>query len=587
MLRKTLIAATLPGLALASFDCRPPGPIVPRPTDIASHPAFALASSELNKVLQLATSREIEAGWPVDDTSFSVGIISWDQPDKAVPVWEYHYLAPNTVNGTKEVTRDSQYLIGSVSKVISDYILLRSGLSLDDPITKYIPVLKNNSSVIDWDTITLRHLASGLAGIPQYYGGFEFYFLKEYYESLGFPQLEDDDYEPCGVIGLNEPCSEQQLFGALLDIYPVAKPASRPFYSTISFHIFIHAIQEATGKNYTQLVKELVTERLAMSSTLESPGSDARAVIPPVENFWGKTYSYYSAGAGLVSTLSDLSVFFHSILDRSILDTETDVLAWLKPSSSTGSPYALVGMPWEIYRTQTLTPRHPHTIDLYAKGGAAQGYRSQVAVIDEYGVAIVLLTAGPPKAANFIYNAVLETLVPAIDEAARDQGLAYTGTFVDNRSKSDAAITVTISQDVNSTILAGLEYNGTDMMASYREIFYRNIGKTLDMLPTVARIYPLDIITNSTTKQGNGYEKKVLREEWRIDWDLVTNTATELPGAGVSMNECLYWVAGDWTYYGNESLDRLVFVRDALTREVLGVDIPILRSGFLAKAKLL
>jgi CubicO group peptidase (beta-lactamase class C family) len=86
-----------------------------------------------------------------------------------------------------------------------------------------------------------------------------------------------------------------ELFEALLDIYPVAKPASRPFYSTISFHIFIRAIQEVTGKNYTQLVKELVTERLAMSSTLESPGSDARAVIPPVENFWGKSYSYYSA----------------------------------------------------------------------------------------------------------------------------------------------------------------------------------------------------------------------------------------------------------------------------------------------------
>ena len=70
------------------------------------------------------------------------------------------------MNGTKKLDRDSQYLIGSVSKVISDALLLKSGLNLDDPIIKYIPTLNNGSSVIDWNNITLRALASQLSGMP-------------------------------------------------------------------------------------------------------------------------------------------------------------------------------------------------------------------------------------------------------------------------------------------------------------------------------------------------------------------------------------------------------------------------------------
>jgi Beta-lactamase len=293
----------------------------------------------------------------------------------------------------------------------------------------------------------------------------------------------------------------------------------------------------------------------------------------------------FDSGAGLVSSLSDLTVFFHGILDRSILGTEAEVLTWLKPSSNTGSPYSLVGMPWEIYRTQNLTPKHPHMIDLYAKAGASEGYRSQIAVIDEYGIAVVILTAGNPKAVNFLYNAVLDVLVPAIDDIARDQGRDFTGTFVEYPRDSSVKFKVTIAQDEDSMIIAELMRNGTDMLASYREVFTLNIGHSADRLPTVARIYPTDMNTNSEIQQHQGTGKKVILEEWRIDWDLEVNTATQLPGADGSRNDCLYWVLGDWTYYGQESLDRLVFVRDALTNEVIGLQIPILRSGLLTKGK--
>lgn len=149
-----------------ALDCRPPGPIVPKSRSLHTQDLFTKATSRLTNVLEQALNGSIEAGWPTENTSFSIGLITWDQPNAAVPAWEYHHLAPSNVNGTKNLTRNSQYLIGSISKVFTDYILLRSGLELDSPIVDYLPALRNGSSLISWDNITLRQLASQVAGIP-------------------------------------------------------------------------------------------------------------------------------------------------------------------------------------------------------------------------------------------------------------------------------------------------------------------------------------------------------------------------------------------------------------------------------------
>lgn len=77
----------------------------------------------------------------------------------------------------------------------------------------------------------------------------------------------------------------------MLDSYPIAPPASRPVYSNIAYVLFIYAVQEATGKNYTSLLKDFLTEPLGLTNTVESPGDDAKAVIPPVDNTWGANYS--------------------------------------------------------------------------------------------------------------------------------------------------------------------------------------------------------------------------------------------------------------------------------------------------------
>ena len=74
--------------------------------------------------------------------------------------------------------------------------------------------------------------------------------------------------------------------------YPVTAPMERPAYSNIAFTIFAMALEEATGKNYTQLVADILSKPLGLENTLPSPGDDKKAVIPPGESSWGSDYGY-------------------------------------------------------------------------------------------------------------------------------------------------------------------------------------------------------------------------------------------------------------------------------------------------------
>lgn len=139
---------------------------MPRPTNLSQSESLRQVAANLASVFDQAVAGRIKAGWAVENTSFSLALVSFDQDDPGVPVWEYHHLAETNVNGTKNLTRDSQYLIGSVTKVFADLALLKSGLDLDESIAEFLPALANSSSEIQWKDISLRALGSHLSGIP-------------------------------------------------------------------------------------------------------------------------------------------------------------------------------------------------------------------------------------------------------------------------------------------------------------------------------------------------------------------------------------------------------------------------------------
>jgi len=159
----SLISALFGTLAIASIDCRPNGPVVPRPTDLANSQVVTSALGDLTNLLQQAVDGDVK-GSNLANSSFSVALISFSQQDAAIPIWEFHHLSPANVNGTKNLDRDSQYLIGSVSKVFTDLVLLKSGIDPDTPVQEYLPSLEDGR--ISWRDITLKALGNNLAGTP-------------------------------------------------------------------------------------------------------------------------------------------------------------------------------------------------------------------------------------------------------------------------------------------------------------------------------------------------------------------------------------------------------------------------------------
>ncbi|KAF5635295.1 beta-lactamase 3 [Fusarium tjaetaba] len=561
-------------LTSAELKCRPEGPVLPRPTALTKSPIFQAAATNLTETLNAALSGSITAGWPIGNVSFSLAVVSGDQCDLGVPIWEYHHLAAANTKGTKNLDRDSQYLIGSITKVFTDYVLLKSGMDLDAPVTEYLPGLDGKSK-IQWRDVTLRMLASYLGGTPANYGFSDFYLLKEVFLAYGLPAIEDNDYPPCGVTGLNKGCTgqESEILSGMRESYPQTAPNERPAYSNMAFVLLGMALEEYTGKTYAQLIEEIVSDPLGMINTFPSPGDDDQAVIPPGDSSWGSDYKLNTPAGGLVSSLSDLSKFSHALLSRTLNMTSTEINGWLKPSAFAGNAYTLTGMPWEILRVSNLTPEHPHAVTVYGKSGGAQNYRSQLSFIDDYCLAIVILTAGPMKTVPILTNAMLSTFVSAADEVSREQAKRYEQRYMSDHE--DVPMEALLEQDDDSMILTSLHRNGTDIMSSLRDIWDLTLGDFLPKVGPKIRVFPSQLRENATLDG-----ESVVKEVWHLWPDLNWGFETDLPGNWIEGMDCVGWSIQDWIHYGGEPLDRvLLYVGD--DGDVRGFEVPFLRSGIL------
>lgn len=361
--------------------------------------------------------------------------------------------------------------------------------------------------------------------------------------------------------------------------YPTAALNQRPAYSSVSFTIMFMAIENVTGKNYTELLGEHFSEPLGLKNTMPSPGDEKKAVIPPGENTWGADYSFNVPGGGLVSSLSDLTKFAHGILSRSLSMTEAEIRGWLKPTSFNGGSVGFVGLPWEIYRPANLTPDHPHPISIYGKGGGAQGYRTQISLVDEYGVGIIVLTAGPPQLVNLLTGALMTTFVPAVDEAARlEAQKKYARTFEKDRKNvtNSTAVSATFALDGDSLVIKELTNGDANIVTALVDIWGFTMGQYGFAAKTPIRLFPDDIDEVIILKDGT----KVKRETWRLWPESGGPGDTDLPGMTYQSDDCLWWTLQDWVHYGSEPLDRVLFYSD-MEGEVVGFEAPFLRSGIL------
>lgn len=374
------------------------------------------------------------------------------------------------------------------------------------------------------------------------------------------------------------------ILQGLMSAHAVAPPMERPVYSNVAFNLLSYALQDMTGKPYSELLVDYLTDPFNMTNTYPSPGNSTQGVIPsvPYFNSWGVDYGEHTPAGGLVSTVSDLSILLHSLLSHTTLHTPTAVRQWLQPHSFLGSLYSGFGMPWETFRVppEAVFPVDDpgHIITMVKKDGIAVGYRSRLAILDEYGAGFVILTAGDTGAMSVISNALLKTLAPVIDEIARDQTqeLGYAETFTERCNGT--LFNATFSLDDKGLRITSLFRNQTDIVAMLKLVY----ASTLGMLArnflvgpdSILRLYPAEV--SSTGVVGN---RTVVREDWRLVWDNNPEVVSELPGQDISDFDCRSWETVDLLYYGNEPVDRIVFVKDFETGKVLGLEVPFLRSN--------
>lgn len=151
-------------------------------------------------------------------------------------------------NTTTPVTPSTYFELGSLTKAFTALaiILLKQDkkLSLDTPITKFIPWLKiyaPDKTTCITDNILIKHLLYQTSGLP-------FSTLKSIYPGTDTDALKN---------------TVHKLNGTICDF----EPGSKFQYATINYDILGYIIELVTGKSYEAFVKEKILSPLDLSST--------------------------------------------------------------------------------------------------------------------------------------------------------------------------------------------------------------------------------------------------------------------------------------------------------------------------------
>lgn len=166
--------------ALSFTPCPLLGPAFPPFSLNGDDKTIASALKELTKKFDTLVATDTGTHGDVSpNTTFSIALFSSDSGDAENEpfFWQYHHTAP-TLNksavGSYAADTDSIYGIGGLTEVFTVWSLLLTGDGdqiFDDPVTKYLPELGDNTREQDmiekvrWNDVTVGQLSSHMSGI--------------------------------------------------------------------------------------------------------------------------------------------------------------------------------------------------------------------------------------------------------------------------------------------------------------------------------------------------------------------------------------------------------------------------------------
>ncbi|KAI1446504.1 beta-lactamase/transpeptidase-like protein [Annulohypoxylon stygium] len=549
-LSTNLIAAlATSSIAQAALDghCPPLGPVLPAPTNPAAHGSVKSAVHNIWDDFQNFTA---EFG----STGLSIAVKSIHE---ASPLLELHHTPPVlNPNGTTVIDSQTVYRLGSISKLFAVLsILQQNQIKMDDLVTQYVPELlelkgetdeSNDITTVRWEEVTLGALASHMSGIGADLVN-DLASIPTDWTQVGLPQLNESSKTGCaGVLGL-PPCNRTEFFRDFGKRHPVYAPFTNPVYSNVASAILGFAVEAIINTTYENYVKQSIFDPLSMTNTtiFTGPKKDSWGFIPVNETWWGSSLGYEDIAGGFYSNTLDLLSFGTGILRHTVLDPDK-TRKWMKPLTSTSSSCLLLGGPWEIIRSNTVT-KDKRLVEFYCKAGNLASYNNELCLVPDYDLVITILSGGPESSADLVdlaLSKLVQGLLPAIEDAGKAEAMSkFGGTYADASTNS----TITLSlDDAPGFGISDWVVRDVDIIENYAK--FAALSSTPTDQAVSVRLYPTNLFSDC-------------RAAWRAVFDIGTPEQLAAKDANLFWSDasCHTWGSMDRLTYGFRSIDEFIF----------------------------
>lgn len=260
----------------------------------------------------------------------------------------------------------------------------------------------------------------------------------------------------------------------------------------------------------------------------------------------------------MFSTTSDMLAFVEAVYNNKFLSPH-ETRQWLEPQTHTSSFGMSIGASWEILRSDNITS-DKRIVDFYTKGGDIGMYHCRIAIVPDYDITLVLLTAGPEISDSTVYfNTIIKALIPAVEAAGKSEASVLEGTYVEESSNSS----LTLSSDSGGIIISNFTVEEFDVLNNIDSYAITTTKESLDesmKKPTTVegRLYP-------TKRQTKDEKLGTTKTAWRAVFDSMTQEEKDYIDNELFIKDgsCQTMYSLDRKNYNFHSLAEFAVVEDA------------------------
>jgi len=328
-------------------------------------PALVATSNPLksatDKIVDTAARPYIQKA---NTVGLSIGVISNGK------ISTYNY--GETTRGNNLLpTANTIFEIGSITKTFTAtllaYYVNEGKIKLTDTITKYLPdSVAANPALQNITVVTLSNHTSGL------------------------PSLPDNFYShPNDTLNPYKNYDSQLMFAYLKTCKLNTQPGEKYAYSNLAVGLLGTILERVSGKTFDQMVTEIITKPLKITSTMQHVSPVLRARFAAVYNETGKStlpwnFDVLAPCGSLRSTVNNLLVYVKANMDTASSDTTPLHKAFLLTHQITFNKGIKLGLNWHVIVV--------NGIEYYFHDGDTYGSSSFLAFNIEKNVAVIILS---------------------------------------------------------------------------------------------------------------------------------------------------------------------------------------------------